>query len=283
MRYSTLALIVAVILVAAFVAFRFLEPPSPSPKTRAVNQPAPPRPEEEPVVRYPVPEEVNASGAETGAEPPAAPESEPAAAGPDEKGDDFVRQVLADLVPGERLFALLLPENFIPRLVVIVDALPRKNVPRQHLPIMPPGGSFRVSGPEEDAVISPDNYDRYAPYVTLAEAVPTDALAATYFRLYPLFQEAYRKMGYPRGYFNDRLIAVLTHLLETPEVPGPIPVEAHVNRYVFRDKNLEARSAGQKVLLRMGPDNARRVKSRLQALRDALVAASEENPQVNNP
>lgn len=27
-----------------------------------------------------------------------------------------------------------------------------------------------------------------------------------YVRLYPLFQKAYVELGYPNGYFNDRLI-----------------------------------------------------------------------------
>ena len=52
------------------------------------------------------------------------------------------------------------------------------------------------------------------------ESVDTGRLAALYVRFYPLFQQAYRDLGYPNGYFNDRLVEVIDHLLVTPEIAG---------------------------------------------------------------
>jgi len=40
--------------------------------------------------------------------------------------------------------------------------------------------------------------------------------------------------------------------------------------YLFADKDLESLSAGQKILIRMGPENAARVKSKLTEIRAAL-------------
>ena len=37
-----------------------------------------------------------------------------------------------------------------------------------------------------------------------------------YKQYYPLFQQAYVDLGYPEGYFNDRLVEVIDHLLATP-------------------------------------------------------------------
>ena len=42
-------------------------------------------------------------------------------------------------------------------------------------------------------------------------------MAVVYERLYPLFQQAYEDLGYPGKYFNDRLVEVIDHLLQTPE------------------------------------------------------------------
>ncbi|HYL23657.1 MAG TPA: DUF3014 domain-containing protein [Burkholderiales bacterium] len=44
--------------------------------------------------------------------------------------------------------------------------------------------------------------------------------------------------------------------------------------YEFADPDLETRSAGQKILLRMGPENAARVKAKLWEIRRELLAAS---------
>jgi hypothetical protein len=71
-----------------------------------------------------------------------------------------------------------------------------------------------------------------------------------------LFQQAYENLGHPPEYFNDRLIEVIDHLLATPELPDPIPLARPNVQFEFADPNLEARSAGQKVLLRMGHENA---------------------------
>jgi hypothetical protein len=43
--------------------------------------------------------------------------------------------------------------------------------------------------------------------------------------------------------------------------------------YKFADPGLESMSAGQKLLLRMGPDNAARVKAKLKAVRDLITAS----------
>jgi hypothetical protein len=79
-------------------------------------------------------------------------------------------------------------------------------------------------------------------------------------------------MGHPQGYFHDRMIEVLDHLLATPEVSEPIPLVAHVSRYRFADPNLEALSAGQKILLRMGRNNAGRIKAVLQDFRKFVLS-----------
>jgi hypothetical protein len=43
--------------------------------------------------------------------------------------------------------------------------------------------------------------------------------------------------------------------------------------YVFADPALEARPAGQKLLIRMGPNNAAAVKAKLTELRAVVTAA----------
>jgi len=45
-------------------------------------------------------------------------------------------------------------------------------------------------------------------------------------RLYPLLQRVYVELGHPDQYFNDRVVEVIDHLLETPEVAPPIKVKA---------------------------------------------------------
>ena len=105
----------------------------------------------------------------------------------------------------------------------------------------------------------------------LAEAVKTKQLVAVYVRFYPLFQQAFKDLGYPSGYFNDRLIEVIDDLLAAPDLQGPVKLVRPKVMYQFADPDLEARSAGQKILIRMGSENAARIKAKLKEIRRELT------------
>ena len=60
-------------------------------------------------------------------------------------------------------------------------------------------------------------------------------------------------------------------MLATPAVPQPIALVRTETYYQFADPSLQGLSAGQKLLLRMGPDNAAKLKARLREIRAALV------------
>ena len=138
--------------------------------------------------------------------------------------------------------------------------------------LQPVHGAFEAVRDGDAITIAAGNSARYTPYVQALEKVDTKQLAGVYLRFYPLFQQAYEELGYPKAYFNDRLVAVIDHLLATPEVAGPLRLKQPKVLYEFDDPQLEALSAGQKAMLRMGPDNARRVKAKLRALRTEITA-----------
>jgi hypothetical protein len=109
--------------------------------------------------------------------------------------------------------------------------------------------------------------------VRVFEAFDSRALVRRYVEAYPLFQRAYEELGYPNRYFNDRLIEAIDDMLATPDMTQPIGVIQPKVFYQFTDPDLETRSAGQKVLLRMGGENAAKVKAKLRELRGELAAA----------
>jgi len=110
--------------------------------------------------------------------------------------------------------------------------------------------------------------------VSLAEVIDTRKLVVQYIRFYPLFQEAYEELGYPDRYFNDRFIQVIDHLLKAPEVEGPIKLIRPKVFWLFANPELESLSTGQKILVRIGHENAGRVKAKLRQLRILLTTFS---------
>ena len=227
------------------------EPPPP----RVETSPAPAA-KTEPSIRYPIQE---------------TPSPEKPLPSPGES-DAAMQDALAGLFTrksAEELFDL---KEIVRRFVVTVDNLPRKKVPMRYRLFKPVLGKFPVTGEGENFLTSPDNYRRYTSYVWLAEAVDTRKLVAVYVRFYPLFQQEYQNLGYPKGYFNDRLVEAIDDLLAAPDVPGRIKLVRPNVLYQFAHPDLEALSAGQKIMIRLGSENAARIKARLRDVRRELTS-----------
>jgi Protein of unknown function (DUF3014) len=139
------------------------------------------------------------------------------------------------------------------------------------LPVKQVAGKFVTEGKDDNLVISTANAERYQPYVQLAESVDTKVLVNMYVRLYPLFQQAYMELGYPKKYFNDRLIFVLDDLLDAPTPAEPVKLVKHMFIFQYADPGIEELSIGQRIMVRMGNANQARIKAKLQDFKNELL------------
>jgi len=207
------------------------------------------------------------------------PVEEPAAEDAPPPDPDVAAQQAFGEVFGPTIADWLVNEQLARRLVATLDNLPRNARIEPLRPLRPPTGPFIVEREtidaavgEERIVLSEENFARYDAIVGLVAAVEPSQAAATYRRLYPQLQAAYEDLGFPGRYFNDRVVAVIDHLLATPTPEGPLLLEQPKVLYRFQDTRLEELSPGQKLLLRIGPAHARVVKQKLGEFR-ALIAA----------
>lgn len=196
---------------------------------------------------------------------------------------DDVAGALMDLLGSQAMSAVVQATDFPRRFVVTVDNLGRSMAPPSHWPINPANDRFMVEERDGRTFIHPDNDFRYTALVLLAEQVNVKAAVDLYLRMLPLLQAAYEDIGFPRQTFHARLMSVLDHLLTAPDVPrplevqltevqGPVPSTRPWVRYEFSDPMLEQASAGQKILVRVGPVNHRRLKAVLAKLRRELAS-----------
>jgi hypothetical protein len=250
---AVLVLIAGAVLLFSWRANRH----TPAPAT-ATAPPAPPA--VAPAIQNPVPE---------------APTAQPLP--PLQSSDGPLHDAIADLIGKRPTDSLFKPEQLVRHFVVTIDNLSRKKAAFESRPTKPLPGTFMAKGDEQHAVLDPANYQRYAPIMQLVQMVDSKQLAALYFHYYPLFQQEYQNQGYPNGYFNDRMVVTIDNLLAAPDVTGDIVLVRPNVMYQFADPNLEDLSAGQKTLLRMGPQNAAIVKAKLRELR-AQIASAPHTP-----
>ncbi len=266
-RFGDTWLLLILLLASAAIVTWWLWPgPGPADPQQSVTQrsaPAPVSGAAEP--RYPVPPPDSDDGERVLTPLP-----------PLEDSDAYFALALADLL-GHDIGEWLARDALIEKLVVTIDNLPRQRVAERMRPIGQIGAAFVAVGMADGDryLLGPENYERYDSLVATLETIDLDELLDMYRRFYPLFQQAYVGLGYPDAYFNDRAVEVIGHLLATPSLEEPIYlVRPHV-LFEFADPELEALSAGHKLLIRIGPDHASRVKAVLEDLR-ARIALPEE-------
>ena len=189
------------------------------------------------------------------------------------ESDDKVREIVSGIFNNDLVKQILQQTGLIHRFILTVDSLPTDKVPINYRLFPTTPGKFLVKNDASDKiVIDPENFARYDAYIQLLEKLDTAQFVKWYTRFYPLVQEEYDALGYKSRYFNDRFIFVIDHLLETPDITGTIElVQPHVF-YNFADPTLQKLSAGQKILLRIGPANRKIVQAKLIGIRKALAS-----------
>jgi len=198
-----------------------------------------------------------------------------AALPPVNASDQLLHDSLAGLLGARPIEQFLVPENIVRHIVATIDNLPRKKVAVEVRPVHSTPGSALVTTEGDTTTLSEQNYARYAAFMRVVNSVDPKTLTEVYFRLYPLFQQAYEDLGYPGKYFNDRLVQTIDDLLRSPDLREPPELTQPKVFYELADPELEDRSAGQKLLIRMGPANARVIKEKLRTLRAMLITGSD--------
>ncbi len=204
------------------------------------------------------------------------------------ESDQEALSAARDLLGESPTATYLVPEGLISKFVATIDALTNEELPGNIVPVRGPGGEMQATSdgetdevnpetglPDPLFVLDPVNFQRYTAQVEVLEAIDADDLAENYDHYYPLLQQAYRELGYTEGEFTDRLLEVIDELLATPEPEYPVRLLKPEAFYVFVDPALESLSAGQKLLIRMGPSNAARVKEKLREFRAVVQTQGE--------
>jgi len=196
-----------------------------------------------------------------------------------EQSDDYIRTIAKELSTHPRLASWLKTKNIIRKFTAAVDNIANGQSPKRQVDFFFPRTSFRVSKRGERLIIDPVSYSRYDPVVDVFISLDSKGCVSLFRSLKPLFQEAYRELGYPGADFEATLIRAILELLRTPVVENEIVVERSVINYVMVDPVLEELSEAQKHLLRMGPDNVAAIQMKLREIALLLDVPEYRLPQ----
>ncbi|MYG14471.1 MAG: DUF3014 domain-containing protein [Gammaproteobacteria bacterium] len=274
-------LLFGVALLAAVLLALSLLPPSQPPVPDRELEPLQPLPAPEEPLQPPVPVpdvgevapvlEAASAVDEPVAEPSEVEAVEPPALPPLDESDAFVRQQTS---PACLPLAWLAADNLVRRAAVLVENASRGELPPKRGGLLPPLDAFPVRQEGERFFMNESGYPRFDPYLDQLEAIDPERLAGCIRLLEPLLDQALNELGHSDGP-QAGIVAVFDRILA---VPGPIEgadVELVQPKVLFRyaDPRLESLSGLQKQMLRMGPENTRRLKAYVTRLQPLLADA----------
>ena len=198
---------------------------------------------------------------------------------PADAGEAAVNKELAKNWPLAQLRKYFNLQEQARRLVITVDNLPREHVPSQLRVTRGVPELLRVKKEGETITLDPSNYERYDRIISYVEKMDARKIGRLYAKFYPLLQRTYEETGFPEQRFHDRVLAALDDMMDAPRPTGPIRLVQPKVLYRFEDDHLESLSAGQKIMIRVGPENAARLRKVLARVRAAVAAHDPDDLQ----
>ncbi|MGR8933344.1 MAG: DUF3014 domain-containing protein [Gammaproteobacteria bacterium] len=187
------------------------------------------------------------------------------------KSDAVFKEDIGKLSPA--LLKWLNADQLITRFLTLVNDLSQGHRIYKHASFLHPDKPFTPKRNAYGFYMDAGNYSRYDAFATAIEALDVQACMAFYKKYRPLMQEVFSTFSYPHNYhIEDILQKAGANIIAAPTIDRPIGLIPHGNRYKFADPQLEGLDPVQKQMLRMGPENTKRIQDKVRQLLQALAA-----------
>ncbi|WP_101757485.1 DUF3014 domain-containing protein [Oceanicoccus sp. KOV_DT_Chl] len=184
-----------------------------------------------------------------------------------ENSDPQFLLAAADLAP--ELSQWLLPDEQIRKWVLALDLMAEGKLPKRYRPVDYPMDKFAVEPMGLDTVAAEDNQQRMTSLIDTITAIKP-AQAASYYRAWlPIIEKAYDEQG-KNNSVDQRLRQAISQVLAVDSLEQPAALIRPSVLYKFEDPVLEDASDIEKLLWRMGPENAEKLQNFLRDLRAEL-------------
>ena len=197
-----------------------------------------------------------------------------------DESDDTIRNMAEELSSHPDAASWLMSKDLIRKFVGAVDNIANGLSPRSQIDFFTLEESFKIVEKDGLYYASPEGYIRYNLVGDVFSSLDSEGWVKLYEQSTLLIQEAYKDLGYPEEDFDKTLTAAIVELLKAPVVEREILLEATMVSYTMADPELENLSEAQKHLIRMGPENVRKIQSKLREIGLALGIPENKLPQA---
>jgi len=194
------------------------------------------------------------------------------------KSDAPFTDALVQLAPAHPIKDWTSPNQLIRKTVALIDGMSRGELVFKNRPIEAKAikGEFKVDSDNGEMVLSATNFSRYDQAISALEYIDAETALSLYKFWSPRLEEAFGELGMP-GSFDKALDKALTQLIDAPIVEGRVVLVRPSVYYKFKDPQLEQLNDLQKLMIRVGPANAKRIQAKLTEIRGELRQLNQAN------
>jgi hypothetical protein len=189
---------------------------------------------------------------------PTRPQREPLQLPPLVDSDAMLRDLFSTLSKHPLLAHVLAQRGIVRAATLAVVQIGDGRTPAVPLAALRPTDRVAIDGGAIGRV-DPGSYARWNGAVRALTSInPSDA-ARVYVNLKPLFDQAYRELGYPDGDFDEAIVRAIRMLKQTPDPPSDPVLLKRPAYYEHEDAALRNLAPVQKQLLLTGPEHRHQI------------------------
>ncbi len=190
------------------------------------------------------------------------------------KSDDSFRKEVVEV--SENLLDWFNVKDVIGKYILIINDLSQNQLLYKHRKFLKMPQVMVVEKDSQGLYMEKGSYSRYDRLANAIDAINVQKGLSFYLAFRPLFQQVYDEFAYPEEYrLEDIFLKAAASVIEAPIIKGRISLLRHSVRYKFADKKLEALNDVEKQMIRMGPENTKKIQDKLRQLVEAISVLNE--------
>lgn len=183
--------------------------------------------------------------------------------------DTAVRLAITNIAP--ELQPWLTANELLRKFMLIANDFSQGLRINKHFEFLKLPQPFKVEANNEGIFMSQQSYQRYNSLAQAIDRIPVEPLLNFYQTFKPLLQQVFTEFSYPENFTLEKILDQAgTEILSAPIIEEPIPIIKHMVHFQYADPQLEALNPVKKQLLRMGPENTKKIQDKVRVILEKL-------------
>ena len=167
-------------------------------------------------------------------------------------------------------------KDVIRKYILIINDFSQSQILYKHRKFLKMPLVMVVKNDSQGLYMEKESYSRYDRLANAIDAIDEQKGLSLYLAFRPIFKQVYDEFAYPEDYrLEDIFMKAAASVIEAPIITDRVYLLKHSMRYKFADKKLEALNDVEKQMIRMGPENTKKIQNKLRQLVEAVSVLNE--------